>query len=134
MPMLPSEELTAEFASDRISGSGGCNRFMGSYQTEGETLTIGPLASTFKACEESISTQETRYLQALQGAQRYEVTEQGLTIDYQTEEGAGVLRFVQADSEPEGTTGAQGGTQGGTQEGTQGGTQESTQEGVRGLW
>lgn len=122
-PMLPSEELTAEFASGRIAGSGGCNRFTGSYETTGQNLSIGPLATTFKACESSISTQETRYLQALQGAQRYAVTDQGLTIDYQTEEGAGVLRFVQAGGAPESTP-----------ESTQGGGTRGTQEGIRGLW
>jgi heat shock protein HslJ len=95
-PMLPapSTELTAEFAGDRISGSGGCNRFMGGFQTQGEQLSVGPLASTFKACEQSIMDQEMRYLKALEGAERYEVNDQGLTISYRTEQEAGVLRFT----------------------------------------
>jgi heat shock protein HslJ len=97
-PMLPlpaNEELTAEFSSGRISGSGGCNRFMGSYETQGEKLSVGQLASTFKACEESIMTQEFKYLKALQGAQRYEIDNQDqLTIYYQIDDESGVLRFV----------------------------------------
>lgn len=96
-PMLPSPdtELTAEFADSRLSGSGGCNRFMGGYRTEGDQLSIEPLASTFKACEEPVMSQETRYLTALQGAQRYEVDNQGyLAIFYQTEQESGVLRFT----------------------------------------
>lgn len=97
-PMVPSAELTADFADNRISGSGGCNRFMGSYQTQGEQLTIGELASTFMACEESIMNQEVKYLSALQGAQRYEVNDQNqLTIFYQTEQESGVLRFIAQD-------------------------------------
>jgi heat shock protein HslJ len=95
--MVPSQniELTADFSDNRLSGSGGCNRFMGSYQTDGEQLSIGPLASTFKACEESLMNQEMRYLSALQGAQRYELNSQGyLTIAYQTAQESGVLRFV----------------------------------------
>ncbi len=131
MPMLPSEDLTLEFADGKISGSGGCNRFMGSYETTGQSLSIGPLASTFKACEESIMSQEMGYLQALQAAQRYEISDQGLTIDYQTEQGSGVLRFLPAEAAE---TGAQSG--GAQPESTQPeSTQpESTQEGVRGLW
>ena len=86
MPMLPVGDLTADFA--------GCNRFSGGFETKGEQLKIGPLASTFKACEQSIMQQETRYLAALQGAQRYEVNADGLQIYYQTEEGSGVLRFT----------------------------------------
>jgi heat shock protein HslJ len=93
-PMLPVGELTADFASGKVSGSGGCNRFNGSYKTTGNQLKIGPLASTFKACEEGIMTQETRYFQALQAAQRYEVNNDGLQIFYKTDEGTGVLRFV----------------------------------------
>lgn len=93
-PMLPSETLTAEFAGDRLSGSGGCNRFMGGFKTQDNQLTIEPLASTFKACETPIMDQEAKYLAALQGAQRYEVNDQGLQIFYQTAQGSGVLRFT----------------------------------------
>lgn len=95
-PMLPASdiELTAEFAGDRLSGSGGCNRFMGSYQTEGDQLSIAPLASTRMACEETILNQETKYLLALQGAQRYEVNNEELQIFYQTEQESGILRFT----------------------------------------
>jgi heat shock protein HslJ len=89
-------ELTAEFGDERIAGSGGCNRFMGSYETpQAGTLSIGPLASTFKACETPVMNQEMRYLQALQAAQRYEMNDQGdLAIFYQTEQESGVLRFT----------------------------------------
>ena len=39
--------------------------------------------------------QETKYLTALQGAQRYEVNSQGeLQIFYQTAQESGVLRFT----------------------------------------
>jgi len=94
MPMLPSQELTADFAKGQISGSGGCNRFNGDYTTNKNQLKIGPLASTFKACPEAIMTQETRYLTALQAAQRYQINQDGLQIFYQTKDGSAVLRFT----------------------------------------
>jgi heat shock protein HslJ len=95
MVLPPTPELTADFAGDRIAGSGGCNRFSGGYTTQGnQQLSIGPLASTFKACAEPIMTMETKYLTALQGAQRYEVNQDGLQIFYQTPQGSGVLRFT----------------------------------------
>ncbi len=93
-PMLLSQELTADFSGDRLSGSGGCNRFMGGFKTQGNQLTIDPLTSTFKACETPYMDQEAKYLKALQGAQRYEVNDQGLQIFYQTAQGSGVLRFT----------------------------------------
>lgn len=92
---LQTTELSANFEGDRISGSGGCNRFTGSYQAESSTLSIGALASTRMACEESVMNQETNYLTALQGAQRYEINEQGeLQIFYQTTQESGILRFT----------------------------------------
>lgn len=96
MPMVPAQtpELTADFAGERVSGSGGCNRFMGGFETKGNQLSIGPLASTFKACQQPIMQQETTYLAALQDAQRYEVNKDGLQIFYKTEQGTGVLRFT----------------------------------------
>lgn len=97
MPMVPAPELTADFANGRISGSGGCNRFNGGYKTTGNQLSIGPLATTYKACEEAVMTQEFNYLKALQAAQRYEVNPDGLQIFYKTDQGTGVLRFVAQD-------------------------------------
>ncbi len=93
-PMLPSTDITADFSGDRVTGSGGCNRFNGGFKTKGNQLTITPLASTRKACEEGVMTQESRFLKALQTAERYEVNDQGLQIFYKTDQGTGVLRFT----------------------------------------
>lgn len=93
--VIPQDlELTVEFSADRLAGSGGCNRFMGGYETDGDQLKITPLASTRMACEETVMNQEFRFLQALEGAQRYEVSDQGLQIFFETEQSSGVLRFT----------------------------------------
>lgn len=92
---LQTTELTANFEGDRISGSGGCNRFTGSYQTDSNKLSVGALGSTRRACEEPVMNQEAKYLTALQGAQQYQVNSQGeLQIFYQTAQKSGVLRFT----------------------------------------
>lgn len=93
-PMLPSNDLTADFANGRVSGSGGCNRFNGSYTTQGKQIKMGPLATTFKACEQGTMEQESRFLTAMQQATRYSVNQDGLQIYYKNEEGEGVLRFT----------------------------------------
>ena len=103
MPMLPSTEQTAEFSVGRISGTGGCNRFNGTYRTpqnQMNQLSIGTLATTFMACEEAITTQETRFLTALQAAQRYAVNRDGLQITYRTPQGTGVLQFTSQATAP----------------------------------
>jgi heat shock protein HslJ len=133
--MVPPQttELTADFSGDRISGSGGCNRFTGGFKTQGQQLSIGPLASTFMACEESVMTQETRYLTALQGAQRYEIDDQKqLTIVYQTEKTSGVLRFMAQAASEQTSTGQTSTEQTSTGQTSTG--QTSTEQTIRGLW
>jgi hypothetical protein len=47
------------FASDgKVAGSGGCNRFFGSYMQEGEKLSFSPLGSTRMACPQGIMKRE----------------------------------------------------------------------------
>lgn len=60
--------VTAEFGTDgRVAGSGGCNRFSGGYTLQGNSLAIGPVASTKMAClePEGVGQQESAYFAAL---------------------------------------------------------------------
>ena len=67
--------LTATFDADTVSGDAGCNTFSGPYQVDGESITIGPLVSTRRACaDEELQQQEDAYLAALQLAESYAVT------------------------------------------------------------
>lgn len=72
--VLAGTELTFEFDETSISGSAGCNTFNGVYETSGEyrvvggqSIDVGPLASTKKACLEPDGTmeQESQFLGAL---------------------------------------------------------------------
>jgi hypothetical protein len=47
------------------SGSGGCNRFAGGYELEGERLSFKPLASTRMACDPTVMQAESDYFLAL---------------------------------------------------------------------
>jgi heat shock protein HslJ len=67
--------LTAEFTKTMVSGESGCNTFSGGYTTSGDTIDIGPLASTLRACADpAVSTQEQQYLAALELATTFRVT------------------------------------------------------------
>ena len=57
-----------------MTGNGGCNQFNGPYTIGGQSLRIGPLATTSMACEEAATTQENAYLQALQSTTSYELS------------------------------------------------------------
>ncbi len=59
--------LTAVFTPDgNVTGNAGCNDYNGPYKLDGTKLTVGPLASTQKACEQAVMDQETEFLTALQ--------------------------------------------------------------------
>ena len=65
--------------SRRITGSGGCNRFSGSYELVGEQLAFDRMAGTMMACHESMDS-ERAFLAALGRAQRARVSEQRLEL------------------------------------------------------
>lgn len=81
----------------KVSGSGGCNTFGGSYKVNGQNLTFSDLVSTLRACtDETIGNQESRYLKALQQATRFTLAGDSLVIEYG--EGQTALNFVRASS------------------------------------
>ncbi len=75
-PIFSGTTLTAEFSSeDRVSGTAGCNRYMGSAKAKAGRLSVGALGSTRMACDpEGVMAQEGRYLAALGAATSYTVS------------------------------------------------------------
>lgn len=79
--------LTATFAEDgAVSGNAGYNTFNGRYTLDGTSLTVGPLATTMKACEQEIMDQETQFLTALQTPATVETS--GATLTLRADSGA----------------------------------------------
>jgi putative lipoprotein len=52
-------------AESGISGSGGCNRYFGNAEIDGERITMGEIGATRMACPEPAMGEEQRYLKAL---------------------------------------------------------------------
>ena len=72
---------TITFADDgSVYGNSGCNRFTGTYKVKGESITIGPLASTLMACPEPQMSAEGTFLTRLQAAVSYHATSKVLKI------------------------------------------------------
>lgn len=66
--VLRDTTLGFAFTDDgKVAGSAGCNRFTGTYSSEGEALSFGPLATTRKECPEpeKLKEQEKQFLAAL---------------------------------------------------------------------
>jgi heat shock protein HslJ len=93
--VMAGTELTANFGADgKLTGSAGCNNYTASYQTDGIKISIGPAATTRKACEQAVMDQETQYLAALATAATYRID--GNRMELRTADGAMAATFQKA--------------------------------------
>lgn len=92
---LASGDITAQFSQGRIGGSGGCNRYNGSYTAKGNQLKFGAVAATKMACFRELMDQESKFFVALDGAKSYKINAQGeLEIEYETtDQSSGIMVF-----------------------------------------
>ena len=85
--LVAGTTVTAVFAADgTLSGNAGCNTYNGTYEVSGETMTIGPLATTRMACEPDVSDQEANYLESLGRVTTYTI--RGDQLELRDDEGA----------------------------------------------
>ena len=80
---LPAEDvrITLHFGTERMAtGTAGCNSYMCDYQLGSGALTFGPIGATLKMCPDDVMDFEGRFLRALEGASRYEISGQRLLI------------------------------------------------------
>jgi lactoylglutathione lyase len=82
----------------RAAGSGGCNRFTGSYELEGERLSFKPLASTRMACDQTVVQAEDEYFLALGRTASLAHADGALVLC--DESGAELLRFTPPRAQP----------------------------------
>jgi heat shock protein HslJ len=98
--VLPEPLANATFTAEgQVRGSAGCNTYRGAFTARGETLSIGPLATTRMACSPPVMQQEQAFLQALESATQYRFEANRLVL--RNAEGA-----MQAIFAPVGATGS----------------------------
>jgi heat shock protein HslJ len=84
--------VTLTMDGGEAGGSGGCNRYHGSYEADASNaLTFGALTSTKMACEQAVSDQEQAYFQALEASATYAIDGDRLTLS--DADGRMVLEF-----------------------------------------
>lgn len=78
----PAAEATLTFGPDgRVFGTTGCNRYFGTYELASDgALALSQIGSTRMACPPAEMAQETRFLDALNGARRVVVTGDRLAL------------------------------------------------------
>lgn len=79
---LPDTAPSAEFSTDQISGSTGCNSYFGTYTVNGSELSIGDVASTEMWCmePEGVMDQEQAFLAVLASVASYRLAEGRLEL------------------------------------------------------
>jgi heat shock protein HslJ len=95
--LIIGTEITANFGEDdQLTGNAGCNDYTGSYEADGDNISIGPAAVTRKFCAdpEGVMEQESEYLAALETAATYKI--EGNTMNMRTSEGSTVANFIRA--------------------------------------
>lgn len=80
-PVPAAAAIDATFAADgSLSGSAGCNRFMGSYTLDGDAIAVTPLATTRMACDAETMARENAFLDLLQAAATWTADGRSVTI------------------------------------------------------
>jgi heat shock protein HslJ len=72
----PVPELRLDAEGKRATGSGGCNRFSGGYERDGERLSFGPLAATKRYCGGGMEL-EDGFFAALGKVARWRIADNG---------------------------------------------------------
>lgn len=91
----PKVKTTLDIAQDgKISGTGGCNRFMGGMEFKENTIKVSPAASTMMACTPYMMKQDYQFHKALGMVAGWQIRKDKLTlIDSKNRE---VLRLKRA--------------------------------------
>ena len=86
----PVDGPTLDYTSDKVSGTGGCNRFNGSISVEDDAVQIGPLASTRMVCEGKAEI-EAQYFAALEAARSLVIEGESLVL--KSDDGHVLVKF-----------------------------------------
>lgn len=79
--IVDASNITVLFGEKgRVSGSTGCNRFMGGFELTGEGLRFGQMGVTMMACPDALMTQERRVLDALEQVRRFDFNGKGALV------------------------------------------------------
>lgn len=76
----PKLIITFDDKSNKVTGFAGCNGFFGTYETQANTITFGPIASTKKLCQKKIMDVEYPFLKALNTANAFAINDNILTF------------------------------------------------------
>ncbi len=87
--MLSGTAAGLRLDASTVTGTDGCNTFDGSYELDGDTLRVGPLAQTTRGCEPDVMEQARDITSVLSGAPTVGIDGDRLTL--MTDSGLGLV-------------------------------------------
>ena len=99
VPELPQQRgphLILNPSTRRLGGSGGCNHVGGSYEVEGDRLSLDSLTTTLMACADGMDT-EKDFLEALREVSKWRIA--GPELELLDESGKVIAHFEARDPE-----------------------------------
>jgi len=92
VPVVTGSKITLKFNNDlSVGGSGGINRYFGSYTQNGYAITFGPMGCTEMAGPEPLMDQESTYFRLLDSVRSFHIA--GSTLELSDATGRTVLKF-----------------------------------------
>lgn len=88
--------ITARFEDANVQGSAGCNGYSAPYETDGDSITIGPAITTLIFCSDAVNDRESAYLATLDTVDTFGVDDDRLTL---SSGGRAVLRYREVPPE-----------------------------------
>lgn len=80
-----------------VTGMGGCNRYAGSANVDGNSIKFLPLASTRMACSAAVMRQESKFHAALEKVRSWRIDEQQQKLILLDSGGFDLIRFSKMD-------------------------------------
>ena len=77
---LEGSELTLGLFNGQVIGSAGCNRFSGHYETSGDSMAFGELATTGVPCPQVLLDQQNTYVEALESVTSFQAGNEQLSL------------------------------------------------------
>ena len=80
--LVPGSQIDMRFKSDSLSANAGCNTLFGGASIHGDTLVVPALASTKKACDDTLNQQDTWLTDFLSSRPTIELLETDLWLSH----------------------------------------------------
>jgi putative lipoprotein len=76
----PEPHVILQLQEQRLVGSSGCNRLVGTFEVTGDQLRLSPTGTTMMMCPDELMEQERALIAALQATSRYRITGRSLEL------------------------------------------------------